>query len=101
MTIPSREAILSANSIKNEKVKVPELGPDVEMIVSTMTGTMRDAWEMSLIGDGKTYNMANASARLLTYCIVNEKGDRVFKDGDADELGKLSSKIIFRLTRVA
>jgi len=100
MSILTREAILSAQDLKTETVKVPEWGGEV--IISTMTAAARDAWEMSLVGDGKgNYNTGNASARLVSYCAVNEKGERLFSDKDAEALGKRSAKAMNRVVRVA
>jgi hypothetical protein len=99
MGILTREAILSANDLKTEMVKVPEWGGEV--IVSMMTAATRDAWEMSLVGDGKgNFNTVNMSARLLSHCAVDEKGNRLFNDKDAEALGRRSAKAMNRCVRV-
>lgn len=99
MAILGRDAILSARDLKTEVVHVPEWGGDV--IVSTMTGLARDAWEQSLIGDGKgKFDMANISARLLAHCAVDDKGNRLFNEKDAEALGKRSAKALKRCVRV-
>lgn len=99
MTILTREAILSAHDLKTETVKVPEWGGEV--IVSMMTAATRDLWELSLIGDGKgNFNTVNMSARLMAYCVVDEKGSRLFTDKDAEALGKRSAKAMRRCVTV-
>ena len=46
MNILSKEAILAADDLPREKVNVPEWGGEV--LVRTMSGTDRDAFEASL-----------------------------------------------------
>ena len=66
-----------------------------------MTGVARDAWEQSLIGDGKgKMDLANVSARLLAYAAVDEKGERLFSDKDAEALGRRSAKALKRCVKV-
>ena len=99
MSILGREAILGARDLKTETVRVPEWGGEV--IVATMTGAARDAWEQSLIGDGKgKLDMANISARLLALCAVDGSGNRIFTDKDAEALGKRSAKALKRCVSV-
>ena len=99
MSILTREAILSAKDLKTETVRVPEWGGDV--IVSTMTAASRDAWEMSLVTEEKgKINTANFSARLLAHCVVNERGERIFTEKDALELGKKSARAMNRCVKV-
>jgi hypothetical protein len=100
--ILNRDLILSADDAKREKVSVPEWGGD--LFVATMSGAARDAWEQSLVirRNGKTEpNLENMRARLAVACLVDEKGDRIFKDEDAAALGKKSSKVLERLAKVA
>ena len=99
MAILTKDAILGAQDLKKETVKVPEWGGEV--LMSTMTGAARDEWERSLAGDGKKFNIANVSARLISYCAVNEKGERLFSEGDAEALGRKSAKALKRLSMVA
>jgi len=98
----TRDLILSADDTKREKVSVPEWGGD--LFVSTMSGTARDAWEQTLVTrrNGKTEpNLENMRARLVVACVVDEKGERLFKDEDALALGKKSSKVLEKLAKVA
>lgn len=100
--ILTRDVILSADDVKREKVSVPEWGGD--LFVATMSGTARDAWEQTLVTrkNGKTEpNLENMRARLVVACVVDDKGERLFKDEDAVALGKKSSKVLERLAKVA
>ena len=99
MAILNRAAILAADDLAKETVAVPEWGGEV--IISTMTGTARDAWEQSISsGDGKP-NIANIRARLLSYCAVDEDGKRLFSEADVDALGTKSGAALDRCVRVA
>jgi len=97
MGLLSKAAILNADDLKTETVKVPEWGGDV--MVRTMSGTARDAFEQSLVGsDGR---MENVRARLVSLTMCDEKGERIFSDEEMLELGKKSAKALDRVFDVA
>lgn len=98
MALLSREAILNSADLKTETVQVPEWGGEV--IISTMTGAARDAWEQSLI-KGKETVLDNVRARLVAACVVDEKGARLFSEKDAELLGKKSASALERCVKVA
>jgi len=100
MATLTRDAILAADDLTKETVKVPEWGGEV--IVSTMTGEARDAWEQSLLsgGNSQKVNMKNLRARLLAYAAVDESGKRLFTESDAEALGRKSSKALERCVKV-
>lgn len=86
-----RSRILGSNDIKIEKIAIPEWGGDY--CVKIISGTDRDAFE-------ETYaeqKMKAFRVRFLVLCLCDEKGDRIFKDEDAAELGKKSSVVINRV----
>ena len=95
----SREAILAADDLKSEEVSVPEWGGTVR--VAMMTGTVRDAWEQSLVpaGKGQAPNVANIRARLVAACAVDETGARLFSDADAVALGNKSAAALERVAK--
>ena len=93
-----RAAILAADDLKREAVSVPEWGGEV--LISTMTGATRDAWEQSLADNGKV-NVSNIRARLFACCAVDESGARLFSDADAEALGKKSGAALDRCVTVA
>lgn len=98
MAILSRDAILAADDLKKETVKVSEWGG--EIIISTMTGEARDAWEQSLI-KSKDNNMQNIRARLVAVSAMDENGNRLFSDSDVEALGRKSASALDRCVRVA
>ena len=98
MAILSRDAILSSDDLKKEVVKVPEWGGEV--LIATMTGAARDAWVQCLVTI-KTTNLANIRARLVAATAVDESGERLFSDKDAEVLGKKSAAALDRCVKVA
>lgn len=94
----NRDQILEADDLKREEVKVPQWGGSV--LVSTMNGKARDAWEQSLV-NGKGVNMENIRARLVAYTVVDENGNRIFSDADIEALGRKSGAALERVVKVA
>lgn len=92
----SKKAILEARDTTTKTVKVPEWGGEVN--VRTMTGTERDKFEAMFQDEGWTDNFRS---KLLAMCIVDGKGDRLFSDKEASELGKKSATPIGRVYEVA
>ena len=106
MTNLTKDAILAAQDLKTESVKVPEWGGEVS--VRTMTGTERDEVEAETFlasGDAKSGDAKsryrNLRARVLVRVLVNEKGERLFGDSDIEALGRKSTAAIDRLFAVA
>lgn len=101
--ILTKDQILEAADLKTETVPVPEWGGDV--IVRTMTGTDRDAFENSLFsidaGGKQVQNLDNMRVKLLAMAIVDEAGNRLFDSGDIAMLGRKSSAAIERVYAVA
>jgi hypothetical protein len=97
MAILTRDAILKKDDLKKETVAVPEWGG--EIIIASMTGAMRDAWEQSLIADKS--NMDNIRAKLLLATAIDESGNSLFEKDDLVALGKKSSAALDRCIKVA
>jgi hypothetical protein len=98
----TRDAILKAEDLKKELVKVPEWGGDV--YIRCMTGTERDLFESeayTVKGKDVQINRENFRARLLVRVLVDEKGDRLFTDKDIAALGAKSAKPLDRIFAVA
>lgn len=99
--------ILDADDVQIKPVPVPEWGGDV--LVRGLTGIERDAYEASIQQirpkpDGTkevVFVRDNARARLLVKCLVDDQGERLFKDSDAPALGKKNGAIIDKLYDVA
>lgn len=97
--ILNRDQILAADDLTRETVEVPEWGGTV--VVSTMTGTQRDAFEASIVlADGRA-DLRDMRAKLAVACIVDEAGAPVFSHGDISSLGRKSAKALERVAKVA
>jgi hypothetical protein len=98
----SREDILKADDLEREVVEVPEWGGTV--IVQALTGKERDAYEASCMqqrGKEMVRNLANVRAKLVVRSVVDEEGNRLFADTDANALGLKSAAALDRLFDVA
>lgn len=88
----SKAAILAAKDTKiSDPIPVPEWGGDV--YCKTLSGTERDAFEESYSEN----KMKAFRCRFLVLTLCDDKGDRLFEDGEVDALGKKSSVVINRL----
>lgn len=94
-----REQILEAPDLKVEIVQVPEWHGEVG--VRCMCGTDRDAYEISLIGEGGKLNLTDTRAKLLARTLCDEKGEPLFTIADVQALGKKSAGALDRLVDVA
>jgi len=95
----TRDQILKAKDRKTETVKVPEWGG--EIIVATMSGHDRDAFEASIVtSEGKT-NLQNMRAKLVAACAVDADGNRLFKPADIEALGGKSASALDRIAQAA
>ncbi len=98
----TRETILKVMDLQTETVEVPEWGGTVH--VRTLTGTERDTFETSLFegqGTDQRQRLANLRAGLVALCVVDEDGNRIFSDGDAEALGFKSAAALDRVFAVA
>jgi hypothetical protein len=99
----SRDDILKAADNEPEEVTVPEWNGSV--LVRGMTGRERDAFEVSLMTQGRNgrreVNTANVRAKLVVRCVVDDDGNRVFTDADIAELGDHSAAAVDRVYAVA
>lgn len=104
MTVLSKDAILQAPDMPVETVSVPEWGGQV--CVRTMSGTDRDAFEASLIGQqngqqNAQHQLQNVRARLVALTVCDKSGARLFSDADIPALGTKSAKALDRVFAVA
>lgn len=78
-----------ANQIPTvQEVDVPDFG---KVHVRRMKGFERDKWEAACIkADGKA-NMDNFRARLVTACLCDDKGNRLYQDGEIGIVGMLDA----------
>jgi hypothetical protein len=98
----NRDAILQAQDLPQERVSVPEWSGEV--IVRGLTGAERDQFEQSIVeqrGKNTRMNLRNIRGKLVALCVVDEEGNRIFRDEDADALGKKSAAALDRVFSVA
>ena len=94
----SRNDILSAPDIKTELLPVPEWGGDV--LVRTLSGTERDAWEATLVEQkkgGTHFKLENVRAKLVALTLVDDDGQRIFSEADVVQLGDKSAAALSRV----
>jgi hypothetical protein len=99
MTYLNREQILNAKDSKTQEVDVPEWGGKV--LVGTMSGRARDAYEKAIVSANGSLDRTNIRAKLCAACIVDEKGKLVFDEKDLDALGNKSAAALDRVFEVA
>jgi len=95
----TREQIFEVVDLPLEKVEVPEWNTTI--YVRGMTAAERDHWEMGIYGSKGETRFENIRSRLVVLTACDEKGQRIFQDGDADELGKKNAKVVIRLFDIA
>lgn len=106
MKFLSKADILEVSDLETETVEVPEWGGQV--IVRSLSGEERDAWEEGLLVErkknGKTTreaNLKNIRAKLVAISTVDQDGNRLFTDYDVQALGKKSASALQRIFKVA
>lgn len=104
MSALTKNAILTADDLPREPVEIREWGGTVH--VRSMSAAERDEWEASwLADDGKPKTarerLRNLRARLAVLVLVDEGGNRLFADEDADALGKKSAPALDKVFAVA
>ena len=98
MAILNRLDILGSDDLHLEKISVPQWGGD--LFVRILSASERDAFEASVSG-GKRRNLINLRARLVVLAACDEKGERLFQDGDIEALGKKSAAAMDRVFGIA
>jgi hypothetical protein len=98
----SHDDILKIADITTEEVEVPEWHGSV--LVRGLTGKQRDIFESTLLerrGRRMIPNTANIRAKLVAWSVVDDEGNRVFTDAEAEELGEKSAAAVDRIYTVA
>lgn len=96
----SKKQILEAPDLPEQVVKTPEWGKGGEVTVKGMTGTQRDAFESSIITDGKI-DMRNMRAKLVAASVIDDKGELMFDEDDLIPLGRKSAAVLDHIYAVA
>lgn len=98
---PTRDQLLAAPvALRREWVAIPEW-PNGGVFVSEISGHDRDQLEEREYNRRKANPetaLTNFRARLLVHAIVDDSGARLFRDEDAEFLGRQPSRIIGRLS---
>ena len=87
-------SILSAPDLKPTPVEVPEWGGVV--YVRAMTGAERGPHEAESMTD-KAGHVAGIRQRMAVRCLCDKDGKRLFRDDQAEDLGKKSSAALDRI----
>jgi hypothetical protein len=98
----TRDAILAAADMEAEEVHVPQWGGTVR--VRALTGEERDAFEEGQLqgkGKNRTVRLANIRAKLVSLCVVDADGKRLFSDADVAALGRKSAAALSAVFDVA
>ena len=102
MSLLTKEQLLQARPLPVEVVFVPEWSGDVR--VQGLSAGEADAFNASLVRQihGKAqFDREHYCAKLLSRCLVNEKGERVLTEGEMLALSGQSAIPVYRLTAVA
>jgi len=101
MTI--RDAILEVQDLPQEKVQTDEWAPAVPFVwIRGLSAAERDQWEQGLTAtiNGRIVpktKIKNLRAQFVVKILVDENGDRIFKDNEVDLLGNKSAAVLDRL----
>lgn len=99
----TKDQILEAADLTTETVDIPEWSGSV--LVRTMTGADRDAFEssmiMTLVDGTRKPNMTNMRAKLVALTVVDDAGNRVFDVSDVDRLALKSAAALERVFNAA
>lgn len=99
MGVLTREQICASDDSGRELVAVPEWGGEV--YIKVMSGTERDSFESWCSKCSKREDMTNLRAKLLSLCLVNDAGSRLFSDNEMQALGSKSGIVLNRLYQAA
>lgn len=98
----TKERLLAATAVPEERVIIPELG--CTAIVRGLTGDQRDDFEAGLVqgrGRRRDVNMKNLRGKLVARTVVDESGQRLFTDAEAVQLGTVRADVLNRLFTAA
>lgn len=103
MTSLTKDAILAASDLSTESVACPEWGGAV--LIRSMTGTQRDAYEQSLMtkDEAGSYvvNTESMKVKLVVATAVDDAGNALFTAADIPALSAKNASVIERLATVA
>ena len=94
----TKDQILAANDVNLLKITVPEWGGDV--YIRVMTVGERDAYENEWQRKKDT-GVDDFRTKFLVRCLVDEKGNRLFDNGDVERLAQKSARVMNRVWMAA
>lgn len=95
-----KDTILGAVDRPSQAVEVLEWGCTV--MVRTLSGAERDAFESETFEAKGRINKQNIRARFLALCLCDAEGNRIFTTAeDAKKLGEKSAAVLDRLFEIA
>ena len=89
----SKADILSADDMKRESVEVPEWGGVV--YIKRLTADERDLFEFKMLGENKSGKGLRAA--YVGLAMVDEMGERLFKDDEIPMLGAKFAGVVDRV----
>ena len=95
-----RAAILGADDLPKEPVDVP-WNLDEKLYVRGLTASEKDRWMARTMPNGEFAWSNNLTAELVAMTLVDEDGNRIFEDADAEALGKKGAAVLSALFAVA
>jgi hypothetical protein len=98
MATLTKEQILAADDLGLLKVPVPEWGGEV--YIRVMSVGERDAYENEWVRK-KDSGVDDFRTKFLVRCLVDEKGARLFDNGDIARLSAKSAKVMNRIWQAA
>jgi len=98
--ILTKEAILTADDLKGERVEVPEWGGDVW--VATLSGTDREKLEKRIAeAQPEELGISGVLAHVLVATITDDDGAPLFTEADIPQLAGKSSTVLLDLIKRA
>ena len=101
MKVLTGDELAALTDVPKEAVELPGIGC---VYVRGMSGKERDHWENALMvgrGAHRRVDTRNARARLAVRCLVDEQGQRLFADHDAERVGNIRADLLQRIFNVA
>jgi hypothetical protein len=101
MALLTKEQIQSADGLARELVACPEWGEGGEVYVCEVTAREQDAFEHSVVTDGKVRNLQNVRARLAILTVKDAERKPLFTPTDAEWLGTKGARPLTAIMSVA
>lgn len=102
MTYLTRDQIITVDDRTYEDVECPEWGGTVR--IRSLSAGEFDRYQKSIInqkGNNRTVNLENVRTKLCVLCMVDDKGNQLFSEGDIGALSRKSSKPVDRIFEAA